>query len=161
MGIEFRKFTEFQRGIMYEILKDAYSFDERCMKYWNNNWLESDNFFFDNPEIAEKYGFVTCLDQEPIGFICWDPRNSPEYVEIGHNGIKTKFKGNGFGKLQLQEAVYRIRSYTGLKKIIVGTNSSLVAPRNYESVGFKLYNRKTNDTETAFSGDFLYYEIVL
>ena len=29
MDIEFRKFTDFNRGIMYDILKDAYSFDER------------------------------------------------------------------------------------------------------------------------------------
>ena len=29
MDIEFRKFTDYNRGIMYEILKDAYSFDER------------------------------------------------------------------------------------------------------------------------------------
>ena len=32
MDIEFRKFTDYNRGIMYEILKDAYSFDERCAK---------------------------------------------------------------------------------------------------------------------------------
>lgn len=30
MGICFRPFTDFPRGIMYDILKDAYSFDERC-----------------------------------------------------------------------------------------------------------------------------------
>ncbi len=33
--------------------------------------------------------------------------------------------------------------------------------KNYESVGFKLYDRKPNETESAFTGDFLYYEIVL
>lgn len=30
MDIEFRKFTDYNKGIMYGILKDAYSFDERC-----------------------------------------------------------------------------------------------------------------------------------
>lgn len=30
MEIEFKNITEFNRGIMYEILQDAYSFDERC-----------------------------------------------------------------------------------------------------------------------------------
>ena len=26
-------------------------------------------------------------DGEPIGFITWDPRNRPEYVEIGHTAF--------------------------------------------------------------------------
>ena len=55
----------------------------------------------------------------------------------------------------------RNKSYTGLKRIIVCTNSNLVAPKNYESVGFKLYDRKANVTESAYTGDYLYYEIVL
>ena len=46
----------------------------------DENWKQSDAFFFDNPDIADKYGFVTCYKGEPIGFICWDPRNRPEYV---------------------------------------------------------------------------------
>lgn len=161
MELEFRKFTEFDRGIMYELLVDAYSFDERCKKCWDENWRESDDFFFDNPEIADKYGFVTCIDGKPIGFICWDPRNRPEYVEIGHNGIRTEYKGNGYGKKQLQEAVNRIKEYDNLKEIRVWTNSNLVAPRNYESVGFQLYDRKINDSDCAFSGDYLYYRIEL
>ena len=76
--LSFRKFTDFGRGIMYSILTDAYSFDERCAQCWDGNWRESDDFFFDHPEIADKYGFVTCFQGEPIGFICWDPRNRPE-----------------------------------------------------------------------------------
>lgn len=161
MTIEFNKFSSFKRGTMYEILKDAYSFDPRCSQYWNMIWRESDDFFFNHLDIADQYGFITCLDGNPIGLISWDPRHFPEYVEIGNNGIKTCYKGNGYGKLQLQEALRRIRSYEGLKRIIVKTNSNLLAPKNYESVGFKLYAKENNNTESQFSGDFLYYEIVL
>jgi predicted acetyltransferase len=82
-------------------------------------------------------------------------------VEIGHNGIREKHKRHGYGHLQLKEALQRIREYEGLKKIIVCTNSNLVAPKNYESVGFKLYDRKLNETESAFTGDYLYYEILI
>ncbi|MCR5116004.1 MAG: hypothetical protein K6A97_00700 [Lachnospiraceae bacterium] len=46
-------------------------------------------------------------------------------------------------------------------RIIVCTNSKLAALKNYESVGFQLYDRKPNGTESAYSGDYLYYEIVL
>ena len=92
---------------------------------------------------------------------CWDPRNRPEYVEIGHNGIRAKYKGNGFGKAQLSEAIRRIKEYEGLKEIRVWTNSNLIAPKNYESVGFILYDTKENNDEAAFSGDYLYYKIQL
>lgn len=161
MNVEFRKFTDFERGIMYDILTDAYSFDERCSKCWNDNWKESDNFFFDYPKTADKCGFVTCLEGKPVGFICWDPRKRPEYVEIGHNGIRTRYKGQGLGKRQLQEAIRRIKEYDNLKEIRVCTNSNLIAPRNYESAGFTFYDRKPNDSESAFSGDYLYYRILL
>ena len=62
---------------------------------------------------------------------------------------------------RLKEALRRIKEYDNLKRIIVCTNSNLVAPKNYESVGFKLYDRKKNNTESAYTGDYLYYEIVL
>ena len=161
MDIEFRKFTDFTRGIMHDILKDAYSFDERYAACWEENWRQADNFFFDNPDIADRYGFMTCYQDEPIGFICWDPRNRPEYVEIGYNGIRSQYKGRGFGKAQLSEAVRRIKGYEGLKEIRVCTNSELIAPRNYESVGFILYDRKQNHDEAAFSGEYLYYKLYI
>ncbi len=159
--LSFRRLTDFGRGLMYGILRDAYSFDERCAQCWDANWRETDDFFFDHPEIAEKYGFATCFRGEPIGFICWDPRNRSAYVEIGHNAIRTAFKGNGFGKAQLSEALRRIREYEGLQEIRVRTNSRLIAPRNYERAGFVLYDRKENPGETAFTGDNLYYRIQL
>lgn len=159
--LSFRKLTDFDRGIMYSILKDAYSFDERCAQCWDGNWRETDDLFFGHPEIADKYSFATCFHGEPVGFISWDPRNRPEYVEIGHNAIRTAYKGNGFGKAQLAEALRRIREYEGLKEIRVLTNSNLVATKNYESVGFVLYDRKKNQGEAAFSGDDLYYSIHL
>jgi len=159
--VEFKRITEFPRGTLYDILVDAYSFDSRNRVLWDENWRESDDFFYENPQIAEKYGFITCVDGVPIGFVTWDPRNRPEYVEIGHNGIRSLYKHKGYGRMQLEEALRRIRTYEGLKRIIVTTNSQLVAPRNYESVGFQLYDRTPNDTESAYTGDYLYYEMKL
>ena len=82
-------------------------------------------------------------------------------MEIGHNGIREQYKRKGYGHLQLEEAIRRIRKYEGLRRIIVCTNSNLAAPKNYESVGFQLCDRKPNHTESAYTGDFLYYEIIL
>nr|WP_308627667.1 GNAT family N-acetyltransferase [uncultured Eisenbergiella sp.] len=111
--------------------------------------------------MADKCGLVICIKDFPIGFVTWDSRHRPEYVEIGHNGIREKFKRKGYGHMQLAEAIRRIIEYDGLQKIIVCTNSNLIAPKNYESVGFKLYNRKENNTESAYTGSYLYYSMNL
>ena len=50
-------------------------------------------------QLADEFSFVTVVDGEPVGHISWDPRNCPEYVEIGHNCILTKYKGKGYGKI--------------------------------------------------------------
>ena len=159
--LEFRKFSDFSRGTVYDLLQDAYSYDARNQKIWDLNWKETDDFIYDNTKIADKYGMTTCIDGYPIGLIIWDPRNRPERVEIGHNGIRERYKRHGYGHMQLVEALRRIKEFEGLKRIIVCTNSKLAAPKNYESVGFRLYDRKINMTESAYTGDYLYYEIVL
>lgn len=161
MSLTFEKVSGFDRGTLHKLLVDGYSFDDRWRACCERDWIAFDDFFFNNLDIADKYGFVTVLDGEPIGHISWDPRNMPEYVQIGHNCIATRYKGNGYGKIQLQEAINRIRQYDGLKKIIVGTNSNLIAPRNYESVGFMLCQRRKNLDDDAFAGDYLDYEINL
>jgi ribosomal protein S18 acetylase RimI-like enzyme len=62
----------------------------------------------------------------------------PDYAEIGHNCIVSKYKGNGYGIMQLHEAVNRI-AQNDVKKIIVTTNNDLIpAQRMYENVGFKI-----------------------
>jgi len=138
-------------------LKDAYSFDARAEEHCKSNWQNTDNFFFDNLEIADKYAFVTTLNDEAIGFIGWDPRNMPEYVEIGHNCIAVKHKGKGYGKIQLQEAINRIVQ-NDVKKIIVTTGSSLIsAQRNYESVGFKIHQKGRAKDNFGEYIDYVYY----
>ena len=117
---------------------DAYSFNDECKNIWDNSWKEYDDFFYDNLDIADKYCFITILDGEPIGHISWNTRHRLDYVEIGHNCILIKYKGKGYGHLQLEEAIRRIKEYDNLKKIIVTTNEIFVpAQRNYGSVGFK------------------------
>ncbi len=159
--IEFKKISEFPKGTLYQQLVDAYSFNDHCKKAWDDLWKEYDEFFYMNLDITEKYSFITVLDGVPIGHISWDPRNRPDYVEMGHYCILTQYKGNGYGKLQLQEAIRRIKEYNGLKKIIVTTNEmTLPAQKSYESVGFKKVRERVNH-ETPFSGHYIDYEMIL
>lgn len=160
MGIEFRKFSEFQRGIMVQLLRDAYSFESRYERDWMETWKMDEAFFFDNLSIADKCGFVTVLNGNPIGFICWNPRNIPAHIEIGHNCIATEHKGKKYGKIQLQEAVRRITE-SGVKKIIVTTDERLMpARKNYESVGFQFVRERINEKNPEYAGKLMDYEIV-
>lgn len=161
MNIKFKKFSEFQRGIIYEFLKDGYSFESRYERDWSKNWKEADDFFYDNLQIADVCGFVTTLNDTPIGFICWDPRHIPEYIEVGHNCIVTKYKGNKFGKKQLEEAVKRM-SNNNVKKIVVTTDEQLLsAQKNYESVGFQLIQTRKNEWNQEYAGKLMDYEMKL
>lgn len=159
--IEFKKISEFPKGTLYSQLIDAYSFDENCMLRWGAMWKEYDDFFYENLEtIADKYGFITVVDDVAVGHITWDPRNSPEYVSIGHNCIISNYKGKGYGKIQIQEAIRRIKT-NDVKKIIVTTNEiTLPAQKNYESVGFQRINKRKNN-DFPFAGDYIDYEMNL
>ena len=157
MKIEFLKITDFPRGTLARMLADAYAFDPRWAAEHREEWEAFDDFFFDNHAIAEKYGFVTTIDGEPVGFVTWDPRHRPEYEEIGHNCILARHKRRGYGTLQLNEAVRRIRLDRS-ERIVVTTNASLVPARKmYERVGF----RKTGERPSpAFPGTLLDYEFL-
>ena len=97
--------------------------------------------------IADTCGFIITICDELIGFVSWDPRNKPSSVIIGHNCMKTKYQGKGYGKRQLQEAMCRIRQLEA-EKIIVTTNSLLLpAQRMYESVGFKLDQSRSSHSK--------------
>ena len=157
--INFKKPSEFPKGTLYIQLVDAYSFNDECKKTWDTSWKEYDDYFYDHLDIADKYCIITVLGGEPIGHISWDPRYIPDYVEIGHNCIITKYKGKGYGYFQLEEAIRRIKEYNDLKKIIVTTNELFIpAQKNYESVGFKKIGERDNK-ETPFSGKYIDYEL--
>lgn len=161
MDLKFQKISAFERGTLFRLLEDAYSFDGRWQAYCEKDWVDFDDFFYDHLQIAEKCGFITTLDDHPIGHISWDPGMLPAYVRMGHNCIASRYQGNGYGKLQLQEAIYRIRQYSGVRKITVTTSSTLVsAQHNYERVGFQLVQRKENNGDLAFSGDDMDYEMI-
>jgi ribosomal protein S18 acetylase RimI-like enzyme len=142
MDIKFQKLSDFDRIKFSDLLADAYSFDKNLVDAEIERWRnDNDNLFYDDVglETADTCCIITTLNDEIIGFICWDPRNLPDHAIIGDNCIITKHKGKGYGKLQLQEAINRIKQYGGKKVFVSTSNASgfLPAQRMYESVGFK------------------------
>lgn len=160
MDIEFRKITEFPRGTLAALLRDGYSFEPRFERDWNDQWQEFDDFFYNNPHIAESCGFMTVLNEEPVGFVSWNPTNLPESAEVGHNCISTKYKGNGYGKRQMQEAVQRILAQ-GAHKIIVWTSEICIpAQHTYESAGFQFVKTSEETFHPEYAGHRIHYEII-
>lgn len=157
MGIRFRKVSDFPRGTIYSLLSQAYSFDEKYEKACREKWRRDDDFFFDNPQIADRYAFITALDDEAIGFAAYDPRNMPESAIIGDNCIIPEHKGKGYGTLQLKELIRRI-TRNDVKRIYVSTNSDLIpAQRMYERAGFvKLDNAALEPWQIAQKCDVYY-----
>ncbi len=157
MELKFERLSKFNRGILYKLLSDAYSFDSKIEETYKEKWLADDNFFFDNLNIGDKYCFITTFNNEPIGFFAWDPRNLPNYAIIGDNCIIPMYKGKGYGKLQLQEALNRIIR-NGAKRIFVSTNNELIpAQKMYEGAGFKqLDNSMLERWQSAQNADIYY-----
>lgn len=153
----FQKITEFPRGTLSAMLADAYSFDPRCAETWTDDWHQFDDFFFDNPHLAERYGFMTSINGEPIGFVTWDPRHFPESVQIGHNCIRSKYKHQGYGTFQMREAIRRIL-LDKPHKIIVSTNARLTpAQKMYERSGFMKVAEIPNP---QILGNTIHYELI-
>lgn len=159
MEIEFRNITEFPRGTLAALLRDGYSFEPQFERGWSRQWQEFDDFFYDNPRIAESCGFMTVLAGEPVGFVTWNPTNMPESIEVGHNCISTKHKGKGYGRCQMREAVRRIAARQP-KKILVCTNEICVpAQHTYESAGFQFVER-SGEPVSPYAGERIHYEIL-
>ncbi len=90
--IEFQKCTDFPRGTMYDILWDAYSFDERNRVLWDDNWKESDDFFYDNPDIADKYGLVTCIMRSFCNLTNLRKTGNVTILECSYNRLRQEEK---------------------------------------------------------------------
>ena len=109
MNIEFRKFTDFNRGIMYEILKDAYSFDERCAICWDprkseikkqkeegsmEKYIEGNKAAweeaFDNRDVSWGADIVERIQKEEYAFLTRTPRKKRLKLSFikKQNGVK-------------------------------------------------------------------------
>ena len=131
-------FSEFDKGLLYSLLNDSYLKFPELSAACHETWKEFDSFVFDNLSFMDHCGFVSVLNETPIGFMSWDPRNSPVSVQVGHNCIINEYKGKGYGRSQLSIGMNIIKSRKP-ERIIVKTgniNFFIPAQRMYCSAGF-------------------------
>ena len=83
-------------------------------------------------------GFISYLTTEIVGFASYDPRKYPVGV-IGHNCILPQFRGNGYGKQQINEFLYRFRKLNFTKATVSTGEHEFFYPAQmmYLNCGFR------------------------
>ena len=141
--IIYKNILEFERGTFYKLLCESYKeLLERMPDYKNeykNNWKKFDYNIFNNPNTIGKYVLVSVVNENPIGFVSWDPRRVPESGEIGQNCIISAYRGNGYGKLQIQKvlSIFQNESTKDAKVTTADHPFYDAAKKMYLSCGFK------------------------
>ena len=113
-------------------------------KHEENIWNEFDRDAFSNPETVGACVFLSWNGRELVGFASFDPRQRPLCGIIGHNCILPEFRGQGFGKQQVNEILDRFM-ILGIQTAKVTTNGNpffVPAKRMYKSCGFQEISRE-------------------
>jgi RimJ/RimL family protein N-acetyltransferase len=141
--IIFTSISQHKAGTIAFLLHQTYAeiliTDQRYWEGETRNWTQFDREVFENPETVGKCVFVTCLNDDAIGFASFDPRQKPELGIIGHNCILPGFRGKGYGKQQIHETLDRMRAI-GMRRAVVSTSEHpffLPAQRMYLACGFQ------------------------
>ena len=160
--IEFHPPKDYKPGIISRLLRESY---EGLKENKDLNWDQFSQTFdefdmevFSDEDVA-NCTFITTEDGIPIGLGSFDPRQRPAYGDIGHNCVIPSAKGKGYGRMQIQEILRRLRG-RGIKKARVSTGTgSFAAParKMYESCGFI----KTRTFAGDWSEDMVEYELQL
>jgi GNAT superfamily N-acetyltransferase len=150
--IAFKPINSLERGQIFEMLIDSYrdlvdTFDTKNRDQYLESWQRFDASVFDNPETIGKCVMISWIDDKPVGFISYDPRNFPAYRVVGQNCIQSGYKGKGYGKSQIEELL-RIFKQAGCKRAKVSTGDNdffTPARRMYERFGFEEIGRQFNE----------------
>ena len=140
--IEYKNILKFERGILYRLLRESYNDLLNAMPDYknelNSNWERFDSDSFNNPYTIGKCVLVSVLNENPVGFVSWDPRGIPGSGEIGQNCIISAYRGNGYGKLQIQKvlSIFQNKSTENVKVTTADHPFFNPARKMYLSCGF-------------------------
>jgi len=145
--IEYRNTSEFNRGILFDLLIRSYGewllehpMHENDLK---REWQTFDSEAFDHSDTIGTCVRITCKNGNPIGLFSWDPRKLPEEGIIGQNCIIPEERNKGYGRKQIKEMV-RLFKRKGTRIISVTTAGErffLPARKMYLACGFKEVKR--------------------
>ncbi len=163
MYLRFTSPFEREPGVVAWLLKQSYAelvaSDPEHFESELENWEESDRNIFENPHTVGACTFLSWANMDLVGFLCFDPRSRPAYGVIGHNCILPPFRGQGFGKQQINEIIRRFRK-AGIKQAKVSTNDHpffVPAQHMYTACGFREVKRIPWDRDAR--QNMIHYEM--
>jgi len=140
--LTFKPFTNHNPETILTLLRESYKglakIKPEYISEWEKNWVEYDREIFQYPDTVGACGFISYSGTKIMGFGSYDPRKYPTGI-IGHNCILPQFRGNGYGKQQINEILKRFRKMN-FKKAVVTTNEHKFfypAQRMYLACGFR------------------------
>ena len=165
MRLRFTRPRVQQRGLIASMLKRSYTdLVELDQQHWGPEvpkWEEFDREVFEHPDTVGTCVLLTWSGDRLVGFASYDPRQRPEFGIVGHNCVLPEFRGNGFGKQQIQEIVRRFRAM-GIRLAQVSTSENpffTPAQRMYTACGFRETGRRPWDGDA--SQNVIEYEMKL
>lgn len=150
--LTFRPLSSLKSGHLFEMLVSSYrdlieKYDAKNKEKYLESWKQSDRDAFDNMETIGKCVLISYLEDKPIGFFSWDPRNLPEYGIVGQNCVLPEYKDKGYGKMQIEELLKIFRN-AKCKKALVSTGDNeffIPAQKMYQSLGFIEIGKRLNE----------------
>ncbi|MFH1368064.1 MAG: GNAT family N-acetyltransferase [Elusimicrobiota bacterium] len=141
--INYELAEEYKEGTIKDLLVRSYAelleFDPEHWEPEKKKWVAFDAAIYANPDTVGQCVFVMLNDWKIIGFASYDPRQKPVAI-IGHNCILPEFRGKGFGAMQMNELLEKVKKL-GFKKAEVTTNENPFfepAKKMYLKCGFFL-----------------------
>ena len=161
----FTPFSDHKPDLIVSLLTRSYADFFNLQPYWQEVWLtdwaEYDAAIFANPGTVGACGFVSCVQDQPVGFASWNPREFPTTGIIGHNCIIPAFRGYGFGKHQIEEVLRRFQiKQVNLARVTTGAHPFFEpAQRMYTACGFHEVGRRV--IVSSHSYEVIDYEMML
>lgn len=145
--LAFTPACDHEKGTVFALLSESWA------PLWNPELAaklrEFDREVYDHPATVGACTLVTCLNDDPIGMVSYDPRQGPERGIIGYNCIVPARQNRGYGKQQIAK-VLRILRARGFQSATVTTGQDeffLPAQRMYEACGFVEMGRQAQNID--------------
>jgi GNAT superfamily N-acetyltransferase len=133
-------------GILAALLRQAYASllptDGGRWQRQSKTWDAFDHAAFASADVG-RCVFLTWHGDSIVGFGSFDPRSAPRSARVGHNCLVPAYQGRGFGRLQLQEIMRRLRELAiiDVEAFTLDLPFFLPARCMYQSAGFQLLER--------------------
>ncbi|MDE0297251.1 MAG: GNAT family N-acetyltransferase [Candidatus Poribacteria bacterium] len=160
--IEFKPLDQFEKGLIYKLLKDSYAsllvLEPDFTHEYEANWERTDDDLW-GASSSSGSAVISTLGSKPIGFVSWYEEGA-NVGSIGHNCIVPTHRQKGYGKRQVRMALRELSLQVNCIRVVTANHPSFIpARKTYLSCGFI---EKGRSRTGAFGGlELVYYEHAL